>query len=47
MLQPALFKMPKSFAGKNNSNDPKFTALKKALFYAASKDFCSISKQDF
>jgi len=39
MLQPVLLKMPKSFTDKNNSNDLKCTALKKALFYAASKDF--------
>ena len=39
MLQPALLKTPKSFADKNNSNEPKFTALEKALFYAASKGF--------
>ena len=31
--------MPKIFADKNNSNIPKCIALKKALFYAASKDF--------
>jgi len=39
MLRPVLLKMPKSFADKNFSNDLKCTALKKALFYAASKDF--------
>ena len=39
MLQPVLLKMPKSFTDKNNSNDLKCTALKEALFYAASKDF--------
>ena len=39
MLQPALLKMPKFFADKNISNIPKCVALKKALFYAASKDF--------
>ena len=39
MLQPVLLKMPKFFADKNNSNIPKCIALKKALFYAASKDF--------
>ena len=39
MLQSGLFEMPKFFADKNNSNDLKCTALKKALFYAASKDF--------
>ncbi len=37
MLQPVLLKMLKNLADKNNSNDPKCTALKKALFYAASK----------
>ena len=39
MLQPVLLKMPKFFADKNNSNIPKCVALKKALFYAALKDF--------
>ena len=39
MLQPGLFEMPKFFADKNNSNDLKCTALKKALFYAVSKGF--------
>lgn len=39
MLQPVLLKMPNFFADKNNSNIPKCIALKKALFYAASKDF--------
>ena len=39
MLQPVLFEMPKFSADKNNSNDLKCTALKKALFYAVSKGF--------
>lgn len=39
MLQPVLLKMPKTYAIKNNSNEPKCATLKKALFYAASKDF--------
>lgn len=37
MLQQVLLKMPKIFAYKNNSNEPKFTASENALFYAASK----------
>ena len=39
MLQPVLLKMPKTFAGKNNSNDSKFNALEKALFYAQNQPF--------